>query len=65
VTVSTARGGTGERLVFVHNWSWHAVSLEAPVAVRDLIAGGSTAAGGALELGAWDVAVLAELGDAR
>jgi len=63
VTVSTARGRAGERLVFVHNWSWNPASVTVPVAVREVLTGGSTPARGQLRLGAWDVAILIEDGE--
>lgn len=60
VTLTGARNAMGERLRFVSNWSWEPTRLALPVAVRDLLAGTALAAGEDLDLGPWDVRVLAE-----
>ncbi|MGX1479799.1 UNVERIFIED_CONTAM: hypothetical protein RKD50_008607 [Streptomyces canus] len=43
----------------VHNWSWEPVSVPAPVDLSDALTGTSIFAGSALNLGPWDVRVLA------
>lgn len=60
VTLTGARNAMGERLRFVSNWSWEPTRLALPVAVRDLLAGTALVAGEDLDLGPWDVRVLAE-----
>jgi beta-galactosidase len=57
VTVSTSSTG-GARLHVLHNWSWEPATAVAPVALTDLLTGDDVAAGGAVELGPWDVRVL-------
>jgi beta-galactosidase len=59
----TSHGGRmrdGRRLRFLFNWTWQRGVVTAPVAVRDLLAGGRLAAGTRIELGPWDARVLAE-----
>ncbi len=60
VTSTSARSCDGRRLRFLHNWSWQAVHLAAPAAVRDVLSGARHDEGDRLELGAWDVRVLME-----
>ncbi|MCU1567681.1 MAG: beta-galactosidase [Pseudarthrobacter sp.] len=59
-TVTGATARTGERLRFVHNWSWTPSSFKLPAAVRDVISGDEFSYGDVLELSSWDVRVLAE-----
>jgi beta-galactosidase len=59
VTVSSATNGAGERIHVVHNWSWTPVQVRLPQHMTDLLAGGKAPTSD-LELGAWDVRVLAE-----
>lgn len=59
-TVTSATNRHGERLHFVHNWSWDPSSFVLPTAVEDVISGVAYAAGTAIDLGAWDVRVLSE-----
>jgi beta-galactosidase len=57
----TAHGATnaaGERLWFVHNFSWETRSVVPPMAVADVLTGEEV---GSLELGPWDVRVLREV----
>jgi beta-galactosidase len=61
-TVTSATAADGTRLRFVHNWSWEPTTLELPTPARDVLSGADLAAGDALELGPWDVRVLAERG---
>jgi len=59
----TLRGATnaaGDRIWFLHNWSWDPSVHDLPVAATDLTTGEELAAGLRLELGAWDVRVLRE-----
>ncbi|GAB2964748.1 beta-galactosidase [Streptomyces pseudoechinosporeus] len=58
VTVTSARNGAGERLWFVHNWSWTPVTVPLPEAMDDLLSGERLGAGIGLRLDAWDVRVL-------
>jgi beta-galactosidase len=60
VTSTGATAPDGQRLRFLHNWSWQPASVTAPVACRDVLNGKRVAAGDAIGLAAWDVRVLAE-----
>lgn len=60
VTVTGARARDGRRLRFVSNWSWRRLAMPLPAPVSDLLSGGVLEAGEELELGPWDVRVLAE-----
>ncbi|WP_326794155.1 beta-galactosidase [Streptomyces sp. NBC_01808] len=62
VTVTSARNGAGERLWFVHNWSWEPVRAVAPEAVTDVLAGDTAQGVEEIRLGAWDVRVLRSAG---
>lgn len=56
VSVTSATGADGQRLRFVHNWSWDTVSIDLPHAVHDVLADAAT--DDKLTLGPWDVRVL-------
>jgi beta-galactosidase len=59
VTVHSATNADGERIHVVHNWSWTPAQLTLPRDMIDILAeAGSTTRD--LELGPWDVRVLAE-----
>jgi beta-galactosidase len=60
VTVTSATNRAGGRIHFVANWSWETTTVPLPVAAVDLIEGAGCRPGEALDLGAWDVRVLAE-----
>lgn len=60
VTVTGARARDGRRLRFVSNWSWRRLAMPLPEPTYDLLSGGALDAGQELELGPWDVRVLAE-----
>jgi beta-galactosidase len=60
VTSAGATSEDGRRLRFLHNWSWQAASVTAPVACRDVLSGKLIAAGDDIGLAAWDVRVLTE-----
>ena len=64
VTVTSATA-QGRRLRVLHNWSWNPVEVKVPTAVRDVL--DATAArlpeGSCIDLGPWDVRVLAEVED--
>jgi beta-galactosidase len=60
VRVSSAVNGTGERLWFVHHWSWGAAEVTAPTALTDVLTGQDVAAGTAVALRDWDVRVFRE-----
>ncbi|WP_235500877.1 beta-galactosidase [Agreia sp. Leaf244] len=61
VTVTSSTGPDGRRVFFVHNWSWLEHSVAIPRELVDVLdaAGPVLPSGSALELGAWDVRVLA------
>lgn len=57
----TVRGATnpaGERVWFVHNWSWEPSAFVLPEAATDLLTGEPLTQGARLDLSAWDVRVL-------
>jgi beta-galactosidase len=57
--VHSATNADGERIHVVHNWSWTPVQLTLPREMTDILAE-SEASTRDLELGPWDVRVLAE-----
>ena len=61
VTATSSTGPDGRRVFFVHNWSWLEHSVAIPRELVDVLdaAGPVLTSGSALELGAWDVRVLA------
>jgi beta-galactosidase len=59
VTVYSATNSAGERIHVVHNWSWAPVRLRLPHEMTDVLAEGANPMRD-LELGPWDVRVLAE-----
>jgi beta-galactosidase len=59
-TVTSATNRHGEKVRFVHNWSWEPSVFPLPTAVVDAVDGSELAAGTPLELGAWDVRVLVD-----
>jgi beta-galactosidase len=58
--VTGASTGEGRRLWFVSNWSWEPVTVPTPVAGTYLLSGRGIREGGSVELGAWDVDIVAE-----
>ncbi|MGW0943228.1 beta-galactosidase [Streptomyces sp. NPDC002623] len=60
VRVSSAVARDGARVHIVHNWSWDPATVTVPTAMRDLLSPRSYSAGDCVELGPWDVQVLAE-----
>lgn len=58
VTVHGATNAAGDRLWFVHNFTWEHRSITPPMPVTDLLTG---AAVQNLELGPWDVRILREV----
>jgi beta-galactosidase len=56
VSVTSASTADGQRLRFVHNWSWDTVTIDLPHAVHDVLAAATT--DDKLTLGPWDVRVL-------
>ena len=50
----------GSVLRFVHNWSWAPAELPVPRAADDVLSGSRLGAGDTVQLGPWDVRVLAE-----
>jgi beta-galactosidase len=59
-TVTGATNPAGERVRFVHSWSWEPSTFVLPGAVVDVLSGEELAAGAELTLGPWDVRVLRE-----
>jgi len=59
VTVHSATNAAGERIHVVHNWSWTPVQLALPHDMTNILAE-NDARTSDLELGPWDVQVLAE-----
>lgn len=58
-SVSNSSNQRGETIHVVHNWSWEASTYQLPDAATDVLTGERLAAGGSIELGPWDVRVLA------
>jgi beta-galactosidase len=59
VTVQSATNADGERIHVIHNWSWTPVRLTLPQDMIDILADGDLHIRD-LELGPWNVRVLAE-----
>jgi beta-galactosidase len=59
VTVNSATNADGERIHVVHNWSWNPAQLTLSQDMTDVLAEGDALTRD-LELGPWDVRVLAE-----
>ncbi len=59
-TVTSATNRHGERVRFIHNWSWEPSSFLLPCRVTDAATEEKLAEGTSLELGPWDVRVLLE-----
>lgn len=59
-TVTSATNRHGERVHFVHNWSWEPTTFTLPCAVTDAVDKTGYDAGKNLHMGAWDVRVLVE-----
>jgi beta-galactosidase len=59
VTVHSATNAAGERIHVVHNWSWTPAQLTLPREMTDILAEDDVSMRD-LELGPWDVRVLAE-----
>jgi beta-galactosidase len=58
LTVHGATNKAGERLWFVHNFTWQTRTVTPPMAVADVLSGAMVTA---LELGPWDVRILREV----
>jgi hypothetical protein len=50
----------GRRLWFVSNWAWDPITVPTPVSGAALLSGRGVREGGSLELGAWDLDIVAE-----
>ncbi|MDX3659102.1 beta-galactosidase [Streptomyces sp. ID05-26A] len=59
VTAATGTSADGRRVHVLHNWSWAPARVQAPVELTDVLSGDPVPAGAALDLGPWDVRVLA------
>jgi beta-galactosidase len=64
-TVTSATNRHGERIRFVHNWSWEPSAFTLPEPASDVLTGEMLPAGSPLALGPWDVRVLATRGERR
>ncbi|WP_211231838.1 beta-galactosidase [Amycolatopsis balhimycina] len=60
VTVTSATSRDGRRVHIIHNWSWEAQTVEAPIDLENVLAGSKVSSGSTIELGAWDVVVAVE-----
>jgi hypothetical protein len=60
VRVTDATTREGRRLWFVGNWAWKPVTVPTPVAGVALRSDRGAREGGSVELGAWDVEIVAE-----
>jgi beta-galactosidase len=60
VTATGATARDGQRIRFLHNWSWDPTDVRLPVAVADALTPQRYPAGNSLHLGPWDVQVLVE-----
>jgi beta-galactosidase len=60
VTATGATAGDGQRIRFVHNWSWEPATIHLPAPVRDPLQRSDHDRGEAVELGPWDVRVFLE-----
>ena len=60
VTASSGVGRAGERIHFIHNWSWTPSQVIAPRSLRDVLGNATFHAGDPVALGAWDVRILGE-----
>jgi beta-galactosidase len=58
--VTSARAGDSRRLWFVSNWAWDPITVPTPVGGAALLSGRGVREGGSLELGAWDLDIVAE-----
>jgi beta-galactosidase len=58
--VTGASTRKGRRLWFVSNWAWEPVTVPTPVSGVSLLSGRGVREGGSVELGAWDVDIVAE-----
>ena len=61
VTAHSATNAAGRRVHVVHNWGWTPQRVALPAPMHDLLSDGAAAVD-TLDLGAWDVRVLAEQG---
>ena len=59
VTATTGTSPDGRRVHTVHNWSWEPTQVTVPFPLTDALNGSALAAGDLLDLGAWDVRILA------
>ena len=59
VTATSSTATDGDRIHYLHNWSWSPALVETPFAVEDLLDDRSYGAGETIELGPWDVRIVA------
>ncbi|WP_030437511.1 beta-galactosidase [Actinoplanes subtropicus] len=60
VTCTGATTGDGRRVRFLHNWSFAAARVTAPVDCHDALTNKPIPGGSEIELGSWDVRILVE-----
>jgi len=58
-SVQNSRNAAGETIHVVHNWSWTPSSYTLPEPAQDVLSGADLPVGSVLELGSWDVRILA------
>lgn len=58
-SVQNSRNRAGEAIHVIHNWSWQSSSYALPEDAQDVLTGEELPAGSVLELGSWDVRILA------
>ena len=61
VTATSAHNPAGQRLWFLHNWSWNEVYVRAPMSVREILRDTEYSSGDSVCLGPWDVRVVIEI----
>ena len=59
VRVTTSTSPDGDRIHYLHNWSWDDAAAQAPCAVTDLLDERSYDGGETIHLGPWDVRIVA------
>jgi beta-galactosidase len=60
VTITSATARDGQRIHFVHNWSWESATIRIPTPAQDLLSATEHDADEDVSLSAWDVRIFAE-----
>ncbi|NEN05483.1 beta-galactosidase [Diaminobutyricibacter tongyongensis] len=63
VTATSSTAPDGDRIHYLHNWSWTPAMVDVPFAVTDLLDDHSYGVGETIELGPWDVRIVASAFD--